>query len=148
MKAICLCAWFLVPIVARAQASEASAAPAFTTSGAFFALSVPDVDASAQWYKEKLGLTTVMEGPRQGKTIVVVLEGGGLIVELIQLADAGPTTKAFGLAHGIVKAGLIVDDLDKTIAALRARGVPIAMGPFPERPTKRSNFAVNDNAAI
>ena len=41
----------LAPIGVAAQAT-----PAFTTVGAFVALSVPDLDASATWYAEKLGL--------------------------------------------------------------------------------------------
>lgn len=126
--------------------------PIFTTRGAFVALSVPDLEASTKWYSEKLGLTVVMRPPKQDKSSVAVLEGNGLIVELLQRDDAVPLRQAApGLeasyrVHGIFKAGLIVDDFDKTLAALRSRGVEIAIGPFPATATQRANVIVKDNA--
>jgi hypothetical protein len=48
--------------------------------------------------------------------------------------------------HGYFKAGIVVDDYDTTLEALRARGVEIAMGPFPARPGQRANVIVRDNA--
>jgi catechol 2,3-dioxygenase-like lactoylglutathione lyase family enzyme len=126
--------------------------PIFTTRGAFVALSVPDLEASTKWYSEKLGLTVVMRPPKQDKSSVAVLEGNGLIVELLQrddavpLRQAPPSLEASYRVHGIFKAGLIVDDFDKTLAALRSRGVEIAIGPFPASPTQRANVIVKDNA--
>ena len=64
---------------------------------------------------------------------MVVLEGGGLTVELVQLVAAVADARAAQLTHGLFKSGLVVDDLDRTLAALKARGVPIAIGPFPAR---------------
>jgi catechol 2,3-dioxygenase-like lactoylglutathione lyase family enzyme len=86
-----------------------------TSRGAFFALSVADMKASAAWYVEKLGLAVVMEEAATDHPGVTVLEGGGLIVELIQNPDAMPLAKAAPnvrdrmLVHGLVKAGVIVD---------------------------------------
>jgi hypothetical protein len=63
----------------------------FKATGAFFALSVPDMQASAKWYSEKLGLR--------------------LIVELIQDDNALPLSKAAPAStrresvHGMFKAG-------------------------------------------
>ncbi|HET8947711.1 MAG TPA: VOC family protein, partial [Candidatus Polarisedimenticolia bacterium] len=132
-----------------AVATTGAAAPAFTTTGAFFALSVADARTTAKWYQEKLGLTIVMDVPRQDKNTVIALEGGGLIVELIQnddarpLASAAPATKGNGfLVHGMVKAGVIVSDFDATLARLRERGVPLAFGPFPAKGSLRANFAI------
>src|SRR5688500_9422604 len=77
------------------------------TTGAFFALSVADINASADWYSEKLGLKIIMQPPKAGTTTVIVLEGGGLIVELIQqddalpLSEAAPTINDNTLVHGI-----------------------------------------------
>ena len=48
--------------------------------------------------------------------------------------------------HGVVKVGLLVDDFDRTMAALRARGVDIAFGPYPKTDTQRANVIVRDNA--
>ena len=48
--------------------------------------------------------------------------------------------------HDFFKAGIIVDDLDATLARLRERGVPIASGPFPARDGQRANATIRDNA--
>src|SRR3954471_13165229 len=50
----------------------------FAGSGGYFALSVPDAEASAKWYADKLGLHVVMRPPKTNGTQVVVLEGSGL----------------------------------------------------------------------
>ena len=132
----------------NAQAPE----PAFTAHGAFFGLSVPDLDASTKWYAEKLGMTVVMRLPKQSGSAVTVLEGGGLIIELQQRDDAKPLSQAApGMSanyqvHGFFKAGVIVDDFDKTLATLRARNVTIAIGPFPATATQRANVIIKDNA--
>ena len=125
--------------------------PVFTTTGAFFALSVPDLDASIRWYSEKLGLSVVMRPPREEKSEVAVLEGNGLTVELLRMTDAVPLSRAAPglsanyLVHGFFKAGIVVDDFDRTLETLRARGVEIAIGPFPARPGQRANVIVRDN---
>ena len=80
-----------------------------------------------------------------------MLEGGGLIVEVhnpkaVPLRTAAPGLTHTTLVHGIFKAGLIVDDYEQTLAALRARGVDIAMGPFPARDGQRANVIIRDNA--
>lgn len=136
---------------AHAQQADSNPPP-FTTSAAFFALSVQDLEASVRWYGEKLGLRVVMRPPPDEKARVAVLEGNGLIVELLQLADAvplsraAPTVTANYLVHGYFKAGIVVDDFDQTLEALRARGVEIAMGPFPARSGQRANVLVRDNS--
>jgi len=153
MKVIPLLLWLTLPTSSLAQASaSAPGTAAVTTSGAFFALSVADVRASAKWYSEKLGMAVVMDAPKQEKASVIVLEGGGLIVELIQHDDAVPlNTAAPGLKsnillHGVVKAGAIVADLDRTLATLRQRNVQIAFGPYPARANQRANVIIQDNA--
>jgi catechol 2,3-dioxygenase-like lactoylglutathione lyase family enzyme len=153
MKAMGLLLWLMIPAVVGAQAANAAPnVPIFATTGAFFALSVADLEASARWYSEKLGLTVVMHVPKADKSAVTVLEGGGLIVEWIQHDDAVPLDKAAPTVqdhlfiHGLFKAGVVVEDFDKTLAMLRARGVEIAFGPFPKRPNQRANVIVRDNA--
>jgi catechol 2,3-dioxygenase-like lactoylglutathione lyase family enzyme len=120
-------------------------APVFNATGAFFALSVPDVQASSRWYSEKLGLRVTMNIPASNSPAVIVLEGGGLIVELIQHADAKASGRDPVLTHGFTKAGFMVEDLDRTLVALRERSVEIAYGPFPKRADQRANVIIKDN---
>src|SRR5262245_35974969 len=142
MKMIPALLFLFAPLAASAQSASA---PPFRTTGAFFALSVADLDASARWYTEKLGLRVVQQPPPRGGVSARILEGGGLIVELIHnpaavpLGKAAPSITNTTLVHGIFKAGVIVENYDATLSALRARGVEIAIGPFPARDGQRAN---------
>ncbi len=142
VRALCLAAALLAP----SQSKPGAEPPFSAVSGAFFAVSVQDIDASTKWYTEKLGLQVILQPPREKDAAVVVLEGGGLTVELVQLAAAAADAREAQLTHGIFKAGVVVDDLDRTLNALKARGVPIAIGPFPARDKIKSNFLIRDNA--
>jgi catechol 2,3-dioxygenase-like lactoylglutathione lyase family enzyme len=155
MTRILLMAPLLFPALALAQPPTApGGAPGIEATGAFFALSVADAQASARWYSEKLGLKVVMDHPKQKqeKASAVVLEGGGLIVELIQHDDAAPLPTVAGgrksniLVHGVVKAGAIVSDFEGTLAMLKQRDVKIAFGPYPAKPNQRANVIIEDNA--
>jgi catechol 2,3-dioxygenase-like lactoylglutathione lyase family enzyme len=135
------------PIALHAQSpSEVAAPAAFSATGAFFALSVADLDASVRWYTQKLGLKVVQRMPKVDKTSVAILSGGGLIVELVHNDDATPRAGDPALTLGIFKVGVIVDSLDKTIATLRARQVIAAFGPYPAKPGAMANVIVRDNA--
>jgi Glyoxalase/Bleomycin resistance protein/Dioxygenase superfamily len=107
----------LVPPVAAAEA----AAPVF------FALSVKDLDASVKWYSETLQLTPTRLPPTpQAKA--AILQGGGLIVELVEHSEAFdletrlPELQKRYLAHGLFKVGFFVSDLDATVKRLKSRG--------------------------
>ena len=140
MKAICLLLCLASPVAAGGSEPDV---PSMTTSGAFFALSVADIEASTRWYSEKLGLTVTMRVPKSDNSAVTVLEGGGLIVELVQhdealpLTSVAPGAKGSLYIHGLFKAGVIVDHFDRTITTLRTRGVEIVLGPFPARESTR-----------
>jgi catechol 2,3-dioxygenase-like lactoylglutathione lyase family enzyme len=153
MRTICLVLLFAAGGWTSAQTSQTAETPrAVAVNGAFFALSVPDLQASTQWYSEKLGLKIVMDAIRNEKSTVTVLEGDGLIVELIQNDDAVPLSKAVPAAkssvdvRGIFNAGVIVNDFEQTLAMLRARHAEIVIGPFPARNGQRANVIVKDNA--
>ena len=153
MKAMGFLMLLTLPAAAPGQSAESRTEPPFrSAAGAFLGLSVPDVQASARWYSEKLGLRVVMEAPKRDGAAVAVLEGGRLIVELVQLdaavplRSAAPTAKGPEFVHGIFKAGLLVEDFDRTVAMLRARGAEIAYGPFPARGNQRANVVIRDNA--
>jgi catechol 2,3-dioxygenase-like lactoylglutathione lyase family enzyme len=147
-----LTACLLAPVLAGAQSTPSTDAPPIAVTGSFFALSVANLDASTRWYADKLGLKVIMRPPKQNSSAVAVLEGGGLIVELIQDDNAVSVAQALGgpkpshLVHGISKVGVIVDDFDGTLATLRARGVEVFLGPFPARNGQRANVIVKDNA--
>jgi hypothetical protein len=80
-----------------------------------------------------------------------ILRGGGLEVELIAHDDATAPRDPMDmdakvLTRGMMKAGFIVANLDATLATLRARGVPIVIGPFPPRRDQRANAIIRDNS--
>lgn len=118
----------------------------FQSKGAFLAFFVPDLEASVTWYTEKLGLAVIERPPASDVAKVAILEGGGLVVELIQHQEAasrGKETSPF--MHGIFKAGLLVSDFDAVVATLKERNVDIAFGPFPARGKQRANVMIRDN---
>jgi catechol 2,3-dioxygenase-like lactoylglutathione lyase family enzyme len=136
----------LVLALTRPLAAQAAPAPAFSATGAFFALSVGDVDASAKWYAEQLGLHEVMRPPKANGASVVVLEGGGLTVELVQHDGSASMSQDAAKVHGFFKVGLEVSDFDHALAVFRERGVTIAYGPYPASATQRANAIIRDNA--
>ena len=54
------------------------------------AFSVADLAASETWYAEKFGMRVLFRPPATDGMSVVVLEGGGLIVELLHNRAANP----------------------------------------------------------
>jgi catechol 2,3-dioxygenase-like lactoylglutathione lyase family enzyme len=154
MKTLTLFLSLLCAGMAMAQKPEPPKnSPVIVTQGAFFALSVADIQASTKWYEEKLGLKITMQTPKQDGNQATVLEGGGLTVELIQRDAAQPLATATGgkvkdntLVYGVFKAGVVVDDFDKTLAELKARGVEVAIGPFAAKDKVPANVIVRDNA--
>lgn len=138
-------------ILAVLAAATPPTGPLANADGAFFALSVPDADQAATWYSEKLGLKAIMKPPAQEGSEVLILGGGGLIVELIERGDAmplrqaAPTVTHDAMVHGVFKAGVIVKDWDALLAGLKARDIPIALGPFAASAEQRANLIIRDN---
>jgi catechol 2,3-dioxygenase-like lactoylglutathione lyase family enzyme len=153
LRSIAALALLLGTVAWTARPEQSTVEPVFTAArGAFIGLSVGDLDASVRWYTEKLGLRVTQRPPKIQQSTAVILEGGGLIVELmhhdaaVPLRTAAPAVNANYLVHGIFKAGIIVDDFDRTVAMLRERGIPIAIGPFPATAEQRANLIIKDNA--
>ncbi|HVE32463.1 MAG TPA: VOC family protein [Gemmatimonadaceae bacterium] len=98
----------------------------------------------------QLRLDVTLDPPESGGAKAIVPEGDGLIVELIQHESAkprrviAPSASDAVLIHGIMKAGIAVDDFDKTIASFRAANVAIAYGPYPARRGQRANAIIRD----
>jgi catechol 2,3-dioxygenase-like lactoylglutathione lyase family enzyme len=147
MRLVSLAVALCVPAVAMAQPTVATP-PFDAVMGSFFAISVPDLQASTKWYTEKLGLRSILSVPKQpGAVGVNVLQGNGLTVELQQHDGAQPVTRgAPSDRHGIFKVGVVVKDFDATLAMLRARGVAIAMGPWPKRSDQPAQVIVRDTS--
>ena len=133
-------------------AEEKGKTKPITARGAFAAFFVPDLEASVTWYTEKLGLKVVSRPPASDVAKVAILEGGNLIIELIEHKGAPPLRtflpedKKDSFVQGVFKAGIIVDDFDATVAMLKERGVEIAFGPFPAKKDQRANVLIRDNA--
>jgi catechol 2,3-dioxygenase-like lactoylglutathione lyase family enzyme len=143
MRVLALIAVMAFAATAAAQ-SPARPSTALVGRGAFWAISVSDLNAASRWYAEKLGLKVVMESPKAENPAAVVLEGNGLTVELIRHAGSKPRTGDPVLAQGFVKAGVVVDDFDGTLAMLRTKGVQIAYGPYPAKAGQRANVIIRD----
>lgn len=137
--------WFALAPMAQAVPMLEPATSA--ARGAFFALSVPDAHASAKWYGRAFGLKVASMPPGTDKIAVIILEGEGLVVELIQSADAKPRGDIDpAKVQGLFKVGFIVDDLEVVLARLKAEGIAPAYGPYPAKDGQRANLIVRDNA--
>src|SRR5688572_32330176 len=93
MKRLAVLVGLAIPMLSSAQSVDVPySAPVVTTSGAFFALSVANIEASTRWYREKLGLSVTMRAARTDatKSAMTLLQGGGLTVELVQHDEAAP----------------------------------------------------------
>lgn len=145
MKILPLICLAVVGTRALAQSSPPRPPAAISGRGGFWALSVADVTSMSQWYADKFGMHVTLDAPRTNGAKATVLEGDGLIVELIQhdAAKPRPTADAV-LLHGLMKAGIIVEDFDRTVASLRAANVTFAFGPFPARTGQRANAIIRD----
>ena len=125
----------------------------FKANGGFVAITVPDLDAAAKWYVEKLGLKIVKDHAMRPdkKAAVTILQGSGFSVELIWLADASPLSKVAPQLkgpqeiHGILKSGIFVDDLDATLKELKSRNVTFAFETFYDKSMDCRMFAIRDN---
>jgi catechol 2,3-dioxygenase-like lactoylglutathione lyase family enzyme len=146
-------AWIIGTTFSQGGTSPAAAGPLLTAppTGAFFALSVGDVDASAKWYQETLGLHSVRNSRSpDGRARTVLLEGFGLIVELVQHADAQPLAKAAAgivdayRVHGIFKIGITVADFDAVYRRVKARGVSIRADVFSDQALGLRSVIVRD----
>jgi catechol 2,3-dioxygenase-like lactoylglutathione lyase family enzyme len=119
--------------------------------GAFFALSVDNVNVQARWYQDKLGFRVLSQGEApNGIAKFAILEGRGALVELIQhrdakpLAVAAPNAKGAFQVHGIFKVGLIVKDIDAVYKELKTLAVPIAYDLMPAKDVPMRSFSIRD----
>lgn len=127
-------------------------APFKFVNGGFLALSVPHLAASEEWYIKTLGLKKIKHlTSADKKSAVTILQGNGLAVELIWLAQAvslssiAPELQGGHQLHGIFKAGIFVDDLDSAWKQLKSLDVIVAFEPFFDAAMQCRMFAIRDN---
>lgn len=121
------------------MAEEKDNKPVFDISFHHIGISVPNLDESIAWYKEKLGFEEVMRMD-QGETIQDMKIGhirrGNCYIELFQVAGAKPLPdyrrdpNADLRVHGLKHFGLQVADVHAAVEELKAKGVEIAMEPI------------------
>jgi catechol 2,3-dioxygenase-like lactoylglutathione lyase family enzyme len=153
-KLACSLMLLLCVAAARGQKPAPASAPkplAGRTIGAFFALSVADVEATSAWYRDKLGFRIASHGEAPNKIAkFAILEGEGSIIEMIQHRDAkpravaAPGVKEDHLIHGIFKVGFHVADLDAVYRRVKERGIPIAYDLMQAKDIGLRSFSIRD----
>ncbi len=106
--------------VALALAAPAGAASAEPPHKAFLAIRVRDAEAAAAWYARTFDLTLANRFSAAAYE-QRILQGQGLIVELVQLKSKMPPADPAAL--GFTKGGYVVADFDGAIRRWRADGV-------------------------
>ena len=101
------------------------------------AISVPNAEDSAAWYRKMFGFEVVLrmtQGANNGM-LIVHIKRGNCYIELFQVAGAKPLpeyrrdpTADFGV-HGIKHFAFEVSDVPAVTRELRAKGAEIAMEP-------------------
>lgn len=107
----------------------------------------PDPEASAAVWTAAFGARITNRVDAAGKLrIVLDLAGVALFIEAVPADTHAPPAPPFlGLEH----LGLTTDDLDASIADLKAKGVPLLSGPSTPRPGVRiAFFAAPDGVRV
>lgn len=107
--------------------------------GHHVAIRVPDFEAEKRWFVEKLDFRVVHEWPYADQQLAYVappnddvfffeILGGGSPkpIPKADYSDLGDSLRYGGLHHACLQ----VDDVDRTVAELRRRGVTIVTEPF------------------
>jgi catechol 2,3-dioxygenase-like lactoylglutathione lyase family enzyme len=147
-KYACLLAMLLsIPAAGPREQTTAADAPDFTAQGAFVAIVVTDLDASARWYQSTLGLHLIKRGraPRLPAENAV-LGGHNLFVELIHHeGKVLPRIDNEASVPRLLKAGVIVarQDFDAIAASLQKRGIDARV--FEDKEMGVRSFLFKDN---
>jgi len=97
-------------------------------------ISVPDLEASINWYRDMLGFSVVKRMTIDAiPAKIAFLNHGDFYIELFQIEDAEPLPEDRRhpnrdiCTHGTKHIAFAVDDVPKFITTLKKRGVDIAM---------------------
>jgi methylmalonyl-CoA/ethylmalonyl-CoA epimerase len=150
---------FLMGVIAMnssiAKAVEQGNPVSFEIKHHHVALSVPNAEESAAWYKKMFGfevVTKMTQGEGDKKMFIVHIKRGDCYIELFQVTGAKPLpeyrrdpTADLGV-HGTVHFAFQVPDVPAAVKELKAKGAEIAMGPV-DTPGVAFVF-IRDNSGI
>jgi methylmalonyl-CoA/ethylmalonyl-CoA epimerase len=152
---------FLLSMGAMIMSSSISPATAQDSPAGFeithhhVALSVPNAEESAAWYKKMFGfeiVTRMNQGVSNKKMFIVHIKRGNCYIELFQIDGAKPLPEYrrdpnddLGV-NGTVHFAFQVADVPAAVKELKAKGAEIAMGPI-DTPGVAFVF-IRDNAGI
>ena len=120
-----------------------------TPTGAFFALSVRDFDATLKWYRAAFDLPPHASLPipaSNGQGALLI--GPGVVIEIVSLSQARVAPRASvdpSSTTGIFKVGLQVPDLAPFLARFRELEIPLHAGPFDDVEHNLRSLIVEDN---
>ena len=117
------------------------------TSGAFFAISVRDIDKAIAWYKQYLNFQLESQGANEHRK-GALLTRSGTILEICEFVGATsreeiqPGLESHQL-FGIFKLGFTTDKLDDTFTFLEIKGAEIFF-PIVEASDGNRTFGIKD----
>jgi methylmalonyl-CoA/ethylmalonyl-CoA epimerase len=124
--------------ISIAQAAEQDNPVSFEIKHHHVAISVPNAEESAAWYKKMFGfevVTKMTQGEGDRKMFIVHIKRGNCYIEIFQVTGAKPLpeyrrdpTADLGV-HGTVHFAFQVKDVPAAVKELKAKGAEIAMGP-------------------
>lgn len=116
-----------------------AASPFATMRGHHVAIRVADLETAKAWYRDKLDFRVIHEWPFADEQLAYMAPANDdhFMIELLGGGDPPPAAAPGykDLADSLRYSGyhhfcIVVDDMDKAVADLRARGVSIVTEPF------------------
>lgn len=124
------------PAIAQ-QAEEDSNGPSFAIRAHHVGISVPDLDASIDWYHRMLGFELVRKMTKEAdpEMAFALISNGTFNIELFEVVEDrempeyrfDPTADLY--VHGVKHLAFEVDDAMAAAAELATRGATILLGP-------------------
>jgi catechol 2,3-dioxygenase-like lactoylglutathione lyase family enzyme len=149
-RAVCLVVSSTLPQLKPASGEATADARPY-----WIGLSVPDAEASAIWYREKLHFTIKKRLVLPEHLRIVFLELNGYTIELVESRTATsfetvrkriPEIRGRDNLHGFFKCGFLVSNVDALAADVKSAGVKLVSGPSDDRAFGVRQFLVEDNA--
>ena len=145
--------WILLAAICITGSSPAVQTPVSPWSepqGAFFALSVPDADASAAWYQGHLGFQVITKGEAPDKVARgILLDGHGSLLEIVQhssqAAHHGPAARRGISDPRNFQIGFHVRDIDVAYQAMTVSGAEVVYKLALAREMGLRSFTIRDH---